>query len=208
MSPRHASATIASLVLASSFSSSSCGTRDGGAGASTLYVARADDTEGDHVSIALLADQAQLTAYVCPDDPEREPYAGWFHGAFTADAPAVVTSDGFRLVAERTAGGVTVTLTSPAGKTTRFAGAPASASGLTGLYAAELGGCTTGAIVIDDGNHQTVHGASCDDAGQGLQVTPAQPIALVDGKLPVDVRAASALRRMLLAPVLRAGPVP
>jgi hypothetical protein len=186
----------------------SCGSRGSEVGAvrgSTLYVAHADDADGDHVSIALVADDSELTAYVCPDDPEREAYAGWFHGALAALGPSSVERDGWRLVAERTPGGVKVTLVSPAGEILRFAGAPPSASGLTGptgLYAAELDGCTTGAIVIDDGAGQIVRGASCDGTGQVLQVTPARPIALVDGRLPVEVRALSSSRRLLLAPVL------
>src|SRR5262249_3954315 len=138
------------------------------------------------------------------DDPTRDEYGGWFSGKVsTTDGSIHVNRDGWAFSATLHPDTADVTLASDAGYLMQWSAKPAARGTLSGLYATNDGGCVTGVIVIDDGSSlPIVHGASCEvSTDRVLQVTPALPIALVEGRLPVDVAVAPSMRRLFVAPV-------
>jgi hypothetical protein len=173
--------------------------------ASTLYLAATIDDDGNRVAMALLTGvDGTVKGYVCPEDPTREEYAGWFSGTVsTTDGTIHLNRQGWSLQATLRPDKAEVTVTSDGGYLMQWSAKPATRGTLSGLYATNDGGCVTGVIVIDDGSSvPMVHGAWCEaSTDRVLQVTPALPIALIEGRLPVDIPITPNTRRLFVAPV-------
>lgn len=179
-----------------------CGSHRDDAGPARVYVASGEDDDGG-VSIALLVEDGRVKAYVCSDDPARDEYPRWLDGAIGDDGVARAARDGWTLTATLRGDDAEVALAGPQDRT--IAWRAVRGAGLEGLYAVDDSGCTTGVVVVEDGAGTTVRGAWCDAQGQVLQVTPTRPIALVAGRLAVDV-AAPVARRLFVAPVTHVSP--
>jgi hypothetical protein len=58
---------------------------------------------------------------------------------------------------------------------------------ISGVYSVEDAGCRTGVVVMDDGGAPRLQGTWCDEEGRRAQVTPVEPIELVNGEIHVQV---------------------
>ncbi len=153
--------------------------------------------EGVGVSIGLTVQDGLVAGYACGDDPEIEPYPGWFVGEASADSIAF-ERDGWLFIASWSDEAASGLLVEPSGE--EVAWSADRAAGMSGTYAARDAGCTTGVVVID-GPEPLVRGAWCNRAGEQRQVTPLPPMQLIDGRLAVEVQLASGARTLRVAPV-------
>jgi hypothetical protein len=165
--------------------------------APTRFVAAASD-EGGGVSIGLTIQDGLVAGYACGDDPEVEPYPGWFVGESSGDSIAIEL-EGWVLTASWSRDAAEGVLVEPSGAEIAWS-SPAPADGLSGTYAARDAGCTTGVVVID-GPQPIVRGVWCNSAGAQRQVTPLPPMQLVDGRLSVEVQLETGARTLRVAPV-------
>jgi hypothetical protein len=162
----------------------------------TRFVAAAAD-EGGGVSIGLTVQDGSIAGYACGDDPEVEPYPGWFIGEATGDSISI-ERQGWVFAASWSEGAAEGVLVEPSGEELAWSAVPAA--GLSGTYAARDAGCTTGVVVID-GPEPLVRGAWCNSAGEQRQVTPLPPMQLVDGRLMVEVQLSTGARTLGVSPV-------
>jgi hypothetical protein len=162
----------------------------------TRFVAAVADDDGG-VSIGLTVQDGAVAAYACGDDPEVEPYPGWFTGE-AAGSSFALERDGWIFTASWRDDRAVGRLRGPWGEDLVWS-AP-RAGGLSGTYAARDAGCTTGVVVVD-GPDPIVRGAWCNRAGEQRQVTPLGPMELIDGHLRMMVELDSGARTLEVAPV-------
>jgi hypothetical protein len=172
-----------------------------------------DDGDGGEASIALVVQGNLVLAYACGDAPS-DAYPGWFSGKVHAgERTARLGQDeqeGWRLEATWTADQAKGTLRRPDGSHATWSATAARVAPPSGLYAAWSDGCMTGVIVdarpaagvaLADESLVRVRGTWCNAAGKRRQVTPLQPIRLVDDHLTVQVMLDDGPRRLDVAPV-------
>jgi hypothetical protein len=168
----------------------------------SLYVATAKDGDDD-VSIALMTDGQRVAVYACAADVARDPYPGWFSGELASDGSFALSVDGWSLTGAIGNDGARGTIVEPDGTVVSWTAAASRHAAMTGVYTSVSSGDTScGATVIVDADDPTqspvVRGAWCDV----MQVTPVAPVALVDGKIGVDVmQRTEAPLRLYVAPV-------
>ena len=167
----------------------------------SLYIATAKDGDDD-VSIAVMTDGQHVAAYACASDASRDPYPGWFAGELASDGSFAMALDGWSLTGSITNDGARGTIVEPDGTVVSWAGDASRHGALTGVYTNVSSGDTScGATVIVDADDPTtspvVRGAWCNV----MQVTPVAPVALVGGRLGVDVVTPEAPVRLYVAPV-------
>lgn len=166
----------------------------------TVYVGEAADRDGP-LSIAVVVQGDLVAAYACADDPTAERYPGWLTGELLPDGVIELAHWDWSLVASVTADSADGVLREPDGTALAWTAAPATGDDLTGAYAALDAGCLTGVIVLDSAASRVVRGAWCNAEGKVAQVTPFEPMQLVDGRLAVVAELESGPRRLDVAPV-------
>ena len=166
----------------------------------SLYIATAKDGDDD-VSIAVMTDGQHVAAYACASDASSDPYPGWFAGDVASDGSFALTLDGWSLAGSITNDGARGTIVEPDGTVVSWAGVASRHAALTGVYTSVSNDDRScGATVIvdaDDARQPVVRGAWCNV----LQVTPVAPVALVDGRLSVEVVTPEAPVRLYVTPV-------
>ncbi|HEY1954663.1 MAG TPA: hypothetical protein VGH28_03610 [Polyangiaceae bacterium] len=166
----------------------------------TLFVTSAHDG-ADDVSIALVTDGEHIAAYVCAGDVAHDPYPGWFVGEVGDDGTFDMELAGFFFEGSVDAGSARGEIVEPDGTVVPWASAHPSQSNLTGVYQDDPddSGCVASVIVLDEDSSRPpiVRGAACNV----MQVTPVEPVGLVDGKLLVDIADVTSPRRVYVAPV-------
>jgi hypothetical protein len=178
---------------------------------SAVYVATASDSAGG-VSVAVVVQGDHVAAYACGDDPKRELYPGWFIGrAALGGGRSTLSRDGWSVDATWGDDAARGTIVEADGSEVRWIGRRVRGPTITGVYAAHDSGCVTGVIVIGGDDPESsatpvVRGAWCDAEGRVAQVTPVLPIALVDGRLPVDVQRGVGASRIYALRVRNAEP--
>jgi hypothetical protein len=169
-----------------------------------LFVTTANDGDGE-VSIAMVVDGDHLAAYACADDVTADPYPGWFIGDVSPDGSFSVSLSGWSFSGVVDGNAAHGTILEPDGTTVSWSSALGAHSPVTGLYTSNTTNseCSAGVIVIadDPARAPVVRGAWCNV----MQVTPVAPVALVDGRLAVDVASRSPWR-LYVTPVRAAPP--
>jgi hypothetical protein len=153
-------------------------------------------------AIALAVQGDYVAVYACAQDPTRDQYPRWLTtGTSSEGARIVLAREGWTFEGAWNVDGANGTLLTPDGRALHWVGAPAPSTSLDGLYAASDSGCTTGVIVTTEGGVPVLRGAWCDAAGDVRQITPMLPLALVNGRLSVEIANAFDDRRIEVAPV-------
>lgn len=163
------------------------------------YVGQVDDADGE-TSIGIVVQDDEVAAYVCPQDPVAERYAGWFVGQRDGSDELSLEREGWLLKFRWSSDTLRGTLTSPEGDETGWTAS--LGSGVKGLYAAYDAGCLTGVIVLSErGEPLEVRGAWCNDLGDVGQVTPISHPWLSDDRLAVQVDLGAEQRQFTVAPI-------
>jgi hypothetical protein len=165
-----------------------------------VYVGALSESDGG-LSIALAMQGKAVAAYACGDDPARDQYPGWLIGETSTEGQVHLSAGGWSLQASVGAQSASGTLTGPDGTMLPWSAMRVGAEGLSGLYATDDSGCTTGVIVVDSGRAPIVRGVWCNRDGELRQVIPGEPLGLHDGDLPVEVALATGTRKLEVSPV-------
>ena len=167
------------------------------------------DVPGTDAVVAFVVDEVGIVnSYVCGGPTSYAELSRWFCGESDDAGDArefVKLEDGWHMEAIIRDDVVGGTMTSVDGTSLSFTALRAEPSSQTDLFGAnELGGCATGAIVIDDGTGAPprVQGTFCEEDGDGRiyeQVTPLAPPAAGETHMQVGAWVAGVERQLLLA---------
>jgi hypothetical protein len=165
------------------------------------YVGEVDAPDGDtSIGIGIVVQDGDVAAYICPEDPVAERYAGWFAGERDGSDELSLEREGWILRMHWSSDTLNGTLTSSDGEETTWTAS--LGSGVKGLYAAYDAGCLTGVIVLSERKEPLeVRGAWCNDIGDVGQVTPISHPWLSDDRLAVEVDLGSERRQFTVAPI-------
>jgi hypothetical protein len=167
------------------------------------------EVPGTDAVVAFVVDEAGIVnSYVCGGPSSYAELSRWFCGESDDAGGArefVKIEDGWHMEAIVGEDLVDGTMTSVDGTALSFTAARAAPGSRTDLFGADdLGGCATGAIVIDDGGgaEPRVQGTFCEEDADGRiyeQVTPLAPPAAGETHMQVGVWLAGVERQVLLA---------
>ncbi|NUP12842.1 MAG: hypothetical protein HOW73_42935 [Polyangiaceae bacterium] len=151
-----------------------------------VYVTQTTTNRGP-IAIAIAIENGSVVAYTCGGQENLVDHTRWLDGALDPSGTFSLDRDGVHLEGRVTDEGAEGTFVDAAGEEVPWSAAPVVGDD-SGLYVGVDSGCSTGVVVVDDGDESPfVQGAWCNEQGQRLQVTPILPLELEAGAFEVRI---------------------
>ncbi|KYF57189.1 hypothetical protein BE04_31495, partial [Sorangium cellulosum] len=160
--------------------------------------------DGTDAVLAVVRGEGAVTLYVCGGASTYATMTRWFEGPEDPSGAFSIESGGWTATADP--GGGSGRLRTPDGAELAFRARPAAPGSIEGLYAADDGGCRTGAVVFtpEGAESPALQGTWCAVGDRFAQVTPLRPLSALDRRgIQVQVELDGARKNLLVTPLGR-----
>ncbi|WP_437314999.1 hypothetical protein [Sorangium sp. So ce385] len=160
--------------------------------------------DGTDAVLAVVRGEGAVTLYVCGGASTYATMTRWFEGPEDPSGAFSIESAGWTATADP--GGESGLLRTPDGAVLAFRARPAAQGSLEGLYAADDGGCRTGAVVFtpEGAESPALQGTWCAVGDRFAQVTPLRPLSALDRRgIQVQVELDGTRKNLLVTPLGR-----